>query len=29
MPAYGVGFDAAKLSLLVAIMNKYGINPYK
>ena len=29
MPAYGVGFDAAKLSLLVTIMNKYGINPYK
>ena len=29
MPAYGVGFDAGKLSLLVAIMNKYGINPYK
>ena len=29
MPAYGVGFDAAKLSLLVSIMNKYGINPYK
>lgn len=29
MPVYGVGFDAAKLSLLVAIMNKYGINPYR
>ena len=29
MPAYGVGFDAAKLALLVAIMNKYSINPYK
>lgn len=29
MPAYGVGFDAAKLSLLVAIMGKYGVNPYK
>jgi hypothetical protein len=29
MPAYGVGFDAAKLSLLVTIMNKYGVNPYK
>ena len=29
MPAYGVGFDAGKLALLVAIMNKYGINPYK
>ena len=29
MPAYGVGFDASKLSLLVSILNKYGINPYK
>jgi hypothetical protein len=29
LPAYGVGFDAAKLSLLVTIMNKYGVNPYK
>ena len=28
MPEYGVGFNAAKLSLLVAIMNKYGVNPY-
>lgn len=28
MPAYGVGFDASKLSLLVSILNKYGINPY-
>ena len=29
MPAYGVGFDATKLSLLATIMTKYGINPYK
>lgn len=29
MPAYGVGFDATKLSLLVTILNKYGVNPYK
>ena len=29
MPAYGVGFDATKLSLLVSIMNKYGVNPYR
>lgn len=29
MPAYGVGFDATKLSLLVSIMQKYGVNPYK
>ena len=29
MPAYGVGFDAIKLSLLVSILNKYGINPYR
>ena len=29
MPAYGVGFDATKLSLLATIMNKYGVNPYK
>ena len=28
MPAYGVGFDASKLSLLVSILNKYCINPY-
>ena len=28
MPAYGVGFDASKLSLLVSILNKYDINPY-
>jgi hypothetical protein len=29
MPAYGVGFDPSKLSLLVTILQKYGINPYK
>ena len=29
MPAYGVGFDASKLSLLASIMQKYGVNPYK
>jgi len=29
MPAYGVGFDATKLSLLATILTKYGINPYK
>ena len=29
MPAYGVGFDATKLSLLATILNKYGVNPYK
>ena len=29
MPAYGVGFDASKLSLLATIMQKYGVNPYK
>ena len=29
MPAYGVGFDATKLSLLATIMQKYGVNPYK
>ncbi len=29
MPAYGVGFDATKLSLLASIMQKYGVNPYK
>jgi len=28
MPAYGVGFDATKLSLLATIMTKYGVNPY-
>lgn len=29
MPAYGVGFDASKLSLLTNILRKYGINPFK
>ena len=29
MPAYGVGFDASKLSLLASIMQKYGVNPYR
>ena len=29
MPAYGVGFDATKLSFLATILTKYGINPYK
>jgi len=29
MPAYGVGFEASKLSLLASIMQKYGVNPYK
>jgi hypothetical protein len=28
MPAYGVGFDATKLSLLATIMTKYGLKPY-
>jgi len=28
MPAYGVGFDATKLSLLSTIMKKYGVNPF-
>ena len=28
MPAFGVGFDPVKLSLLVTILQKYGINPY-
>ena len=28
MPAYGVGFDATKLSLLATIMRKYGVNPF-
>ena len=28
MPAYGVGFDATKLSLLATILTKYGVNPY-
>lgn len=29
MPAYGVGFEPTKLSLLATIMQKYGVNPYK
>jgi hypothetical protein len=29
MPAYGVGFDATKLSLLSTIMKKYGVDPFK
>jgi hypothetical protein len=29
MPAYGVGFDASKLSLLVTILKKNGVNPFK
>ncbi len=29
MPAYGVGFDASKLSLLSTIMKKYGVDPFK
>jgi len=28
MPAFGVGFDPVKLSLLVTILQKNGINPY-
>ena len=28
MPAFGVGFDPVKLSLLVTILEKYGMNPY-
>lgn len=28
MPAFGVGFDTSKLSLLATILSKYGINPY-
>jgi hypothetical protein len=28
MPAYGVGFDATKLSLLSTILTKYGIKPF-
>ena len=28
MPASGVGFDPVKLSLLVTILEKYGMNPY-
>jgi hypothetical protein len=29
MPAYGVGFDATKLSLLSTIMQRYGVDPFK
>jgi len=29
MPAYGVGFDESKLSVLLSIFEKNGINPYK
>jgi hypothetical protein len=29
MPAYGVGFDATKLSLLATILTKYGIKPFR
>jgi hypothetical protein len=29
MPAYGVGFDVNKISLLVTILKKNGINPFK
>lgn len=28
MPAYGVGFDRTKISLLTTIMKKYGVNPF-
>lgn len=28
MPAYGVGFDTAKLTLVASILQKYGINPF-
>ena len=28
MPAYGVGFDPAKLNILAAMLQKYNINPY-
>jgi hypothetical protein len=28
MPAYGVGFDPSKLNILVAMLQKYNINPY-
>jgi hypothetical protein len=28
MPAFGVGFDTSKLSLLATILTKYGVNPY-
>jgi hypothetical protein len=28
MPAYGVGFDPAKLNILATMLQKYNINPY-
>jgi hypothetical protein len=28
MPAFGVGFDTAKLTLVASILQKYGINPF-
>lgn len=28
LPAFGVGFDTSKLSLVATILTKYGINPY-
>jgi hypothetical protein len=28
MPAFGVGFDSVKLSLLSTILTKYGIKPF-
>ncbi len=28
LPAFGVGFETAKLSLVATILTKYGINPY-
>jgi hypothetical protein len=28
MPAYGVGFDPAKLTILATMLQKYNINPY-
>lgn len=29
MPAYGVGFDPSKLTILAAMLQKYNINPYR
>ena len=29
MPAFGVGFDPSKLTLLVDILRRYGIDPYR
>jgi hypothetical protein len=29
LPAFGVGFDIAKLTLLVDILRRYGIDPYR